>query len=112
MASFYANENFPLPVVVALRTLSHDVLTSQEAGNADRRVPDEEVLQYAIQDRRAVLTFNRRHFIKLHIQRPAHAGIVVCTYDPDFAELAKRIDAAVASDSALVGQLIRVNRPG
>jgi len=112
MARFYANENFPLPVVVGLRQLGHDVLTSQEAGNASQRVPDDQVLQFAIHDRRAVLTFNRRHFIRLHLQQPAHGGIVVCTYDPDFAALATRIDAALATVPALAGQLIRINRPG
>jgi hypothetical protein len=34
VAHLYANENFPLPVVEALRRLGHDVLTSREAGNA------------------------------------------------------------------------------
>ncbi|HEY4759482.1 MAG TPA: DUF5615 family PIN-like protein [Thermoguttaceae bacterium] len=32
MARFYANENFPLPVVEELRRLEHDVLTTQESG--------------------------------------------------------------------------------
>ncbi len=31
MAKLYANENFPLKVVQALRTLGHDFLTSQES---------------------------------------------------------------------------------
>jgi len=30
MAKFYANENFPLPVVEELRRLGHDVLTTYE----------------------------------------------------------------------------------
>ncbi len=34
MAHLYGNENFPLPVVEALRRLGHEVLTSHEAGNA------------------------------------------------------------------------------
>ena len=34
MMTLYANENFPLPVVAALRALGYDVLTTQEAGNA------------------------------------------------------------------------------
>jgi hypothetical protein len=112
MARLYANENFPLPVVVELRQLGHDVLTSQEAGNASQRVPDDQLLAFAIQDRRAVLTFNRRHFVRLHIEQPAHGGIVVCTYDPDFGALASRIDAAIAASPALAGQLVRINRPG
>lgn len=47
MARFYSNENFPLPVVEQLRKLGHDVLTSYEAGNANRSVPDREVLAFA-----------------------------------------------------------------
>jgi hypothetical protein len=44
VARFYANENFPLPVVVQLRRLGHDVLTTVEAGKSGRGVPDENVL--------------------------------------------------------------------
>jgi hypothetical protein len=39
MARLYSNENFPLPVVEALRALGHDVLTIQEAGKADKPCP-------------------------------------------------------------------------
>ena len=41
MARLYADEDFALPVVQALRDLGHDVVTSQEAGrrgSADRQV--------------------------------------------------------------------------
>ncbi|WP_425526001.1 DUF5615 family PIN-like protein [Halotia branconii] len=34
MARFYADEQFPFPAVELLRTLGHDVLTVQDAGNA------------------------------------------------------------------------------
>lgn len=47
MARFYADENFPLPVVLALRQLGHDVLTIQEDGKANLRLPDEDVLSAA-----------------------------------------------------------------
>ena len=82
MARFYANENFPLPVVVELRRLGHDVLTVQETGKADRAWPDEEVLSFAATDRRALLTFNRRHFVRLHAIQPSHAGIVAWRWTP------------------------------
>jgi len=36
VARFYANENFPLPVVEELRRLGHDVLTIQETGHPDQ----------------------------------------------------------------------------
>ncbi len=79
MARFYADEQFPLPVVELLRNLGHDVLTVQEAGNANQRIPDEQVLAFAVSQERAILTINRIDFIRLH--RREHFGIVVCTID-------------------------------
>jgi hypothetical protein len=111
MARLYANENFPRPVVVALRQSGHDVLTSLEAGNAGRSIPDVDVLQYAIAQQRAVITLNRRHFVRLHNEQPQHFGIIVCSYDPDFAALAARTNETLLSHANLRGQLLRVNRP-
>jgi hypothetical protein len=111
MARFYSNENFPLPVVERLRALGHDVLIIQETGKAEQAQPDDEVLKFATGDNRAVLTLNRRHFIRLHQNNQVHAGIIVCTVDPDFAGQAERIHQAISGQSALNSQLIRVNRP-
>jgi hypothetical protein len=111
MARLYSNENFPLPVVEALRRLGHDILTSHEAGNAGRSVPDDEVLAFAIHERRVLLTLNRLHFIRQHRNTPAHSGIIVCIFDLDFPGLAGRIDQVLSDSSMLDGQLLRVNRP-
>ncbi len=112
MARLYADENFPLPVVDELRRLGHDVLTIHEDGKSNQRFPDHAVLSAATKLERAILTTNRRHFIQLHLASARHAGIVACTYDPDFKRQAARIDAALSLSAPLVGQLIRVNRPG
>lgn len=111
MARFYINENVPEQVAVELRRLGHDVLMMRESGHSGRAVPDPEVLDFATANERAVVTHNRRHFIKLHSERPTHAGIVVCTVDANFEALARRIHDAVAETSDLSGHLIRVNRP-
>ena len=111
MARLYANENFPLPAVEELRRLGHDVLTIQEVGKADRSTPDEEVLAFSSAERRVLLTLNRRHFINLHHQQPGHAGIVVCSFDPDFAALANRVHSAIEAQTDLSNQLVRINRP-
>ena len=112
MPRFYANENFPLPVVDELRRLGHDVLTTDEAGNAGRGVPDEDVLALAHNDRRILLTFNRRHFVRLHERGADHSGIVACTFDPAFSALAHRIHDVLEPLGDCAGRLIRVNRPG
>jgi hypothetical protein len=108
----YANENFPLPVVERLRERRHDVLTVQETGTAGRALPDEEVLRLAVAQGRAVLTLNRKHFVRLHQLHPDHRGIVVCSFDADFDRQAQRIDESLSSCERLDGQLVRVNRPG
>jgi predicted nuclease of predicted toxin-antitoxin system len=94
-----------------LRTKGHDVVTAFDAGNAGRAVSDEEVLTYATNDGRVVLTLDRRDFIRLHREKPAHAGIVVCTQDPDPEAQADRIHAAINGASVVAGQLLRVARP-
>jgi hypothetical protein len=111
MAFLYTDENFDYPVVVQLRLRGHDVLTAQEAGNAGRGIGDPLVLAHAISVGRAVVTFNRHHFIGLHLRDPNHAGIITCTDDHDAFALATRIDQAIAVAGPLAGQLIRVNRP-
>jgi predicted nuclease of predicted toxin-antitoxin system len=111
MARLYSNENFPLPVVEHLRALGHDVLTVQDTGKADQAWPDAEVLAFATKEARSVLTLNRLHFIRLHRTAAAHAGIIVCTFDPDFRRQAERIHRAVSEPDSLANQLLRVNRP-
>ncbi|MFN0036585.1 MAG: DUF5615 family PIN-like protein [Saprospiraceae bacterium] len=59
-----------------------------------------------------MLTFNRRHFIRLHRLSPIHPGIIACTEDSDHQALAQRIhDAVLVLDGNLENQLVRVNRP-
>jgi len=111
MARLYANKNFSLPSVEELRRLGHDVLTMMETGQVGQAIPDEAVLTFA-QEERALLTLNRKHFVRLHKACSDHAGIIVCSFDPDFVSLAHRIHTAIESRTSLKGQLIRISRPG
>lgn len=111
MARLYANENFPAPVVLELRRLGHDVVTIQERGRANESASDSDVLEWAIAEGRAVLTLNRRDFIRMNGARPNHEGIVVCTVDADFLGQAQRIHRQISGRQSLHGQLVRVNRP-
>ncbi|WP_008318614.1 DUF5615 family PIN-like protein [Leptolyngbya sp. PCC 6406] len=61
----YANENLTFELVETLRQRGHDVLTSLDAGNANQRIPDAQVLKTATADNRAVITLNRDDFLML-----------------------------------------------
>jgi predicted nuclease of predicted toxin-antitoxin system len=99
----YADENFPLRVVEELRGLGIDVLTALEDGRANQSLTDQEILARATELGRAILTLNRRDF-------PNHAGIIICTEDPDRLNQAQTIIASIANVAELRGQLIRVYR--
>ena len=108
---FYADENFPLDVIVELRHLGHDVLTAFEDGRANQKIPDEKVLERAVELRKVVLTINRIDFKRLHKTNQDHSGIVICTFDADFAGQAQRIDLACKDLTDIKDQLVRVYRP-
>ena len=107
-----ADENFPLPVVEALRSFGCDVLTLNDLGKAGQALTDAAVLKLASDDSRAVLTLNRKHFVRLHQSSSDHFGIIVCSFDLDFDGQASRIRAALGAQSLLAGQLLRINCPG
>ena len=110
---FLLEREHSLQVVLELRRLGHDVLTSLDAGKANSAVPDSEVLAFAAAENRILLSYNRRHFLKLHRDRiEDHSGMILCTFDPDFSGQGQRIDGAVAATPEMKNQLIRVNRSG
>lgn len=112
MARLYTNENFRKRIVEILREFGHDVLTSFEAENANLSIPDDKVLDFATENERIVLTFNRKDFIQLHNQSIIHSGIIVCTEDKDNMALAQRIhNEILLLNGDCNNQLIRVNRP-
>jgi hypothetical protein len=111
MGRLYADEQFPYEVVEHLRNFGHDVLTVQEAGNANLKIPDDLVLAFAGSNERVVLTLNRKDFKRLHRSLPHHAGIIICTDDADRIALAERIHAAILAGEILSGKLVSVVRP-
>ncbi len=101
MAQLYADEDFSSPVMQRLRQLGHDILTAHEAGQAGQGITDTAVIAFATAAGRAVVTFNRRHFIRLHTAVSSHAGIIVCTRDDDVVALADRIHHQIQSTPTL-----------
>ena len=104
---FYADENFPLDTVRELRRLGHDVLTAFEDKRSHRGIADEKVLKRAGKLSRAILTINRRDFLRLHRIDDDHSGIIICTQDPEFSRQAQIIDKNCEPQNDLYGQLIR-----
>jgi predicted nuclease of predicted toxin-antitoxin system len=111
MARLYADEQFPRDVSEQLRTMGYDVLTVQEAGNANLGIPDEEVLAFAVRNNRIVITLNRHDFIRLHRINPDNSRIIVCTNDTNRPRMATRINEAITAEESLASKLIRVIRP-
>ena len=109
--ALYADENFPLRTVEELRRLGHDVLTALEDGRANQSIPDEDLLARATEIGRTLLTINRLDFKRLHRLMPDHAGIIICTEDPDRVGQAQRVAASIAEAGELRGRLLRVYRP-
>lgn len=111
MTRFYANENFPLDLVQELRQLGYDVLTSYDAGQANQSISDEDVLQFAHQLYRVVITLNREDFISLHKQGQKHSGIIICKEDRDYKKQAEKIhEFLIQNTQPLAGRLIRIRK--
>ena len=112
MLKLYANENFPLETVQFLRNLGYDVLTTHEIGKSNLRIPDEDVLTFAISENRAILTINRKDFIRLHRLNPLHAGIIVCTKNDDFTNFGECIHKVLLPYGEKTSNLLlRVYKP-
>jgi predicted nuclease of predicted toxin-antitoxin system len=112
---FYANENLSADLVKALRNLSYDVVTSYEAGNANQRISDDQVLQTATAENRAVITFNRDDFLALHRSGVDHSGIIVCKDDSNIQGIGQALHDYLATQETLQNRLLRVlqkNQPG
>ncbi|MEG4497147.1 DUF5615 family PIN-like protein [Microcoleus sp. F10-C6] len=113
IARLYSNENFPLDIVNKLRYLGHDVLTSYDAKQANQGIPDDDVLKFAHQQERAVITLNRQDFIQLHKLVKEHSGIILCKEcqgDDDYQQQALKIHELILEVSELKSRLFRVKK--
>jgi len=106
----YTNENFPAPAAECLRAPGHDVVTTLNDGLANRGIPDEDLLRRAAFQGRALVTLNRRDFVRLHRRDQNHCGIVVCTADTDLEALSNRIHDQIRDLPDLVRQLVKVSK--
>ena len=73
------DENVHEPLAEALRREGFDVITAKEAGR--KGASDVELLEFAVDQGRALVSFNLKHFEALAVQwfqqRKDHCGIIV-----------------------------------
>jgi predicted nuclease of predicted toxin-antitoxin system len=110
MTGLYSNENFPIDAVIFLKKLGYDVLTSYEAGQANQGIPDDEVLAYATEQNRAVITLNRKDFIQIHRSGVTHCGIIICKDDRDYSGQVNVLHHYLQFQANLHNHLIRVQK--
>jgi predicted nuclease of predicted toxin-antitoxin system len=75
-----------------LRKKGYDILTTRDAGKDNQSIHDEDVLEFAISQNRAVITLNYNHFKNLHKQVKNHSGIIICSRNDDWDGFADCID--------------------
>ena len=108
---FYADENLPRAIIEELRRLDYDVLTSYEAQQANKSISDENVLKFAQERNKIIITLNREDFVSLHQQGEAHSGIIICKDDRDYKSQAQVINEFILQDNrSLQGRLIRLKK--
>jgi predicted nuclease of predicted toxin-antitoxin system len=108
MFQLYSNENFRQNLVEELRKFGYDVLTSRDAGQANKGIPDDELLQYAVKLNRCVITYNRKDFKKIHKEPYCHKGIILCKQTLDDKTYAKIIHSRLIQYSSLENELISI----
>src|SRR5436309_2772422 len=109
MARLYVDEDVPIILAFHLRSLGHDVETTDEAGRKSES--DSSQLAYAVSHGRAIIVHNKRHYRRLHRASATHAGIIECTRDDgNEPALAARIHQTIAAAGPLAGGYLRVYR--
>lgn len=104
------DEDFPLHAFKILAELGHDILTLNDLKLNNISFPDSDVLSKAKTLERAIVTHNRRDFIKLHRDRKSpHFGIIVCTRFSNDHDLAHAIHNAINAVD-ISDQLVRITK--
>lgn len=100
-----------MELVNQLRQLGYDVLTSYEAGQANQAINDGEVLDFAHERERVIITLNREDFITLHKIGREHSGLLICKEDRDYQGQAAMLKEFLSTDAqTLKGRLIRIKK--
>ena len=111
MTRLFADENIPPRIVQGLQDYGVDIITTTDAQLDNRNTSDPEILTYATRVGRAVITFDRGDYKKLHQQSDAHAGIILLKQNMPLPMLIEKVAALALSQSDLKGKVHRVIQP-
>ena len=91
----FTDEDVTWQVADALWPQGYDVESTKGAKRGAQRIPDFSQLKYAVQEGRAILTYNRADFEQLHLHWQANGwtqhGIIVSAQVSDLGELTRRV---------------------
>lgn len=107
MLRYYLDEHMPLALAMQLRVHGINVLTTAEAGNANRRLPDESQLAFATREGYVLVTEDH-DFTQLASQFTDHAGIVFFPIKLSLGAAVQYLEllAQVTEPDEIAGQLI------
>src|SRR5437763_10906241 len=112
MANLYADENFPQPSVEALRELGHDVLTTLDSGKAGQAIPDKDVLAFAKETQRVLLTSTENISSGFIGNSPIILELLCVLPIQILMRWQLTSIRHLKQKSDMTGQLVRVNRSG
>jgi predicted nuclease of predicted toxin-antitoxin system len=117
--SFFLDEDLSYRVAEGLRRVGIDAVSATELGRSNRRLPDQQQLEYAAAEGRVLVTYNRADYQTLDIewrnQGLTHPGILWCVDRsiPRHAigELVRAVEAVAAQYESLDGICMLLPRP-
>lgn len=111
MASLLVDEHIDPRIGQRLSRLGHSIETvrSFSKNKAGDGWPDEEVVKFAIKKSWMIVTANATDFMQLAKQYPHHPGIILCSPDHPWWQVAKRIDSEIREAGGnLFGQIMNL----
>ena len=116
---FLLDEDMSQRVAEGLRARGVDAVSVHEIGRGNRRVPDEDQLNYAVEQDRVFVTYNRGDFQALdgqwRRQERQHNGILWCSERTiprrAIGDLIRALEAAARQRTTLTGLCLPLQRP-
>lgn len=117
--SFLLDEDISYRVAEGLRRRGVDAVSVHEVGRANTRLSDEAQLEFAVNQGRVMVTYNRADYQALdaawRVEGRMHAGILCCAEDSiprrAIGRLVRALEAAASAHESLDGVCMALARP-